>query len=279
MKTENRYCGLCNNEQEFQILNGDEFAELRGSSHAVLWGSSHAELRGSSHAELWGSSHAVLRESSHAELWGSSHAELWESSHAVLWGSSHAVLRESSRAELWGSSHAELWGSSHAELRESSHAVLRESSHAVLSKFACAHIYGKKVKCDGGIQIRVPEISTPKEWCDFYGVKIEENRTVTLFKATDENYSTSNGVTYQPGTMPQAPDWDGGKAECGGGLHFAFHPLVALRFKLDAKKFVACPVRLDDIVVHKNAQYPDKIKAKGVCAPVWEVDKEGKRID
>ena len=269
MKTETRHCYQCGADREFQIFAGDESAVLRESSHAVL--------RDSSHAALWESSHAVLRESSHAVLRDSSHAVLRDSSHAELWGSSHAVLRGSSHAELWGSSHAELWESSHAELRESSHAVLRDSSHAVLSKFACAHIHGNRVKCKGGVQIKIPEILTGKDWCDFYGVEIKRGIAV-LFKGTDENYHTQKGVYYKPGTKPQAPDWDGGKAECGGGLHFSPCASGTLRFAPSAKKFVACPVRVKDIVVHKNAKYPDKVKAKGVWAPVWEVDQNGKKV-
>jgi hypothetical protein len=78
--------------------------------------------------------------------------------------------------------------------------------------------------------------------------------------------------------MPEAKDWDGMARECGGGLHFSPHPVMALEFNTSAVKFVACPVALEDIVVHKNAQYPQKIKAKRVCAPIWEVDREGNAI-
>ena len=100
-----------------------------------------------------------------------------------------------------------------------------------------------------------------------------------VLKGTDENFYTQKGVYYTPGTKPKAPDWDGGKAECGYGLHFSPCVSGTLRFKADAKKFVACPVRVEDIIVTKNATYPDKIKARGVCAPVWEVDRDGKKID
>jgi hypothetical protein len=156
-------------------------------------------------------------------------------------------------------------------------AELWESSHAELSKFACAHIYGKQVRCKGGVQIKIPEILTAKEWCDYYGVAIKRGVAV-LFKGTDENFHTQRNVFYKPGTIPEAPDWDGGKAECGGGLHLSPCVSGTLRFKQDAKRFVACPVRVKDIFVHKNAKYPDKIKARKCWAPVWEVDREGKRI-
>src|SRR3990167_4019705 len=201
MKTEKRHCYPCQEEKEFQILEGTENAVLRGSSHAVLWGNSHAELSGNSHAVLRGSSHAVL------------------------WGSSHAVLRESSHAELWESSHAVLW--------ESSHAVLRESSHAEGSKYSSITLHGQEVHATGGIQIKIPEIFTAKEWCDYYGVEVKKG-IATLFKAVDDDYSTSNArpknIFYTPGSKPSAPDWDGGKAECGGGIHASCHPTAALYF-------------------------------------------------
>jgi hypothetical protein len=38
---------------------------------------------------------------------------------------------------------------------------------------------------------------------------------------------------------------------------------------------VACPVRLEDIVLHRRPVYPSKVKAKRVCAPVYEVDGDG----
>jgi len=218
-----------------------EFQVLKGTENAVLWGSSHAELRESSHAVLRGSSHAVLR------------------------GSSHAVLRESSHAVLWDSSHAEL----------------RESSHAVGSKYSSITLHGQTVHAKGGMQIKIPEILTAKEWCDYYGVEVKKG-IATLFKAVDDDYSTLNarskGIFYTPGSMPIAPDWDGGKAECGGGLHASCHPTAALYFNPQAKKFVALPVRLKDFKPYANAQYPDKVKFKSVCAPVWECDKCGNKI-
>src|SRR3990167_7934149 len=265
MKSEPRYCPYCGGEKEFQVLKGTENAVLWGSSHAVLWGSSHAEL--------WEASHAVLG--------GSSHAVLWDSSHAVLWDSSHAVLRGSSHAELRESSHAVLRESSHAVLRGSSHAVLRGSSHAVGSKYSSITLHGQTVHAKGGMQIKIPEILTAKEWCDYYGVEVKKG-IATLFKAVDDDYSTLNarskGIFYTPGSMPIAPDWDGGKAECGGGLHASCHPTAALYFNPQAKKFVALPIRLKDFKPYANAQYPDKVKFKSVCAPVWECDKCGNKI-
>ena len=38
-------------------------------------------------------------------------------------------------------------------------------------------------------------------------------------------------------------------------------------------------VALKDIAVHPNGDYPEKVKARGCCAPVWEVDENGVRVE
>jgi len=202
-------------------------------------------------------------------LTGQQSVVAWGSSHVVAWGSSHVVAWESSHVEAWGRSHVEAWGRSHVEAWG--------RSHVEASKYNSVTIFGKSVEARGGVQIHIPEILTAKEWCDYYGVNIKKGIAV-LFKATDENFETQKGVKYLPKTIPEAPDWDGGKKECGGGLHFSPHPQMALEFRSDAKRFVACPVQVKDIVVHKNAVHPQKIKAKKCCAPVWEVDRYGNRL-
>ena len=62
------------------------------------------------------------------------------------------------------------------------------------------------------------------------------------------------------------------------GLHFSPHPKMALDFNPTAKRFVACQVKLSDIAVHPDGSYPQKIKAKGCCGPVVEVDRNGKPV-
>jgi hypothetical protein len=151
----------------------------------------------------------------------------------------------------------------------------------VLSKFASAHIHGQKVKVKGGVHIKIPEIATAKEWCDYYGVEIKKG-VAMLYKGVDEDYSTSNarpkGIFYKPGEAPIAPDWDDGKQECGGGLHFSPTAGHTLAFNSAAKHFIACPIKVSQIKVHKNAKYPDKVKAPRLCAPCFEVDRDGKRV-
>ena len=78
-----------------------------------------------------------------------------------------------------------------------------------------------------------------------------------------------------PGSAPLAPDWDGGEQECGKGLHFSPVPQMTLEFTKNAEKFVACPVALLDMAVHADGIYPQKVKARGCCGPVYEVDIDG----
>ena len=82
-----------------------------------------------------------------------------------------------------------------------------------------------------------------------------------------------------PGTTVEAPDWDGGNHECGGGLHFCGDPAACDLFRdKEGDRYVACEVAVADIVVHARADYPDKIKAPR-CKALYEVDRDGNRIE
>ena len=137
-------------------------------------------------------------------------------------------------------------------------------------------IHDDQAQVVGGKQIKV-RLKTSKEWCDYYGVDVKKG-IVILYKGVNDDYSTQKGVFYTPGSIPKAPDWDGGKAECGGGLHFSPCVSGTLQFRTDAHRFIACPVCIKDFKPFENAQYPDKIKAPGCCAPVWEVDRNGEKV-
>ena len=133
------------------------------------------------------------------------------------------------------------------------------------------------MRIDGGHVVAIPAIRTVAQWCEHYGVAVADG-IATLFKAVRDDYRSAHGLPYAPGTIPTAPDWDGGTAECGGGLHFCASPHEAAGFDTEATRYVACPVRVADIVVHYPANYPHKIKAPGCCAPVWECDIDGQAV-
>ena len=178
-----------------------------------------------------------------------------------------AKLRLSTRESSAPS--VEAWG--YAQLRLSGKVV------ATLSATCHAVIHGTKAKVKGGTRVHV-KIKNAKDWCDYYGLTVAKGIAV-LFKAVNNEYRTNHSNwLYQPGTTPTAPDWDGGKQECGCGLHFSPSPAMALEFNTNATKFIACPVRLKDIAIHPDGEYPQKCKAKGCCAPVWEVNRHGEKV-
>ncbi len=251
--------------------------------------------RGSSqpHVEAWGSSrpHVVARESSqpHVEAWGSSrpHVVARESSqpHVVARESSqpHVVARESSQphveARESSQPHVEAWESSQPHVEAWGYVQLSLAGAVIAKAVATVAVLirGTKAKVRGGKQTRI-KLKTAADWCGFYGVPIKRGIAV-LFKAVRDDFKTSqHGFLYQPGTTPSAPDWDGGKQECGGGLHFSPSPNAAREFDGGATKYIACPVKVSEIAIHPDGQYPQKCKAPRVCAPCWEVDRSGKRV-
>jgi hypothetical protein len=267
----------CSTQAQVDKVTGEGNAAVVRNGRFIAKRSSHVVAWGSSHVEAWGSSHVVA--------WGSSHVVAWGSSHVVARGSSHVVARGSSHVEAWGSSHVEAWGSSHVEAWESSHVVARESSHVVAwgsshveaSDYVSVHKHGTQPKVKGGVLIEVPRCDTAEKWCAYYGVKVSRG-IATLYKAVRDDYRSSRGMSYAPGTKPEAPDWDP-VPECGGGLHFSFHPTAAQSFDPEASRFLACPVRLDEIVVHADGMYPNKVKAPRVVGRgCVEVDRTGKPI-
>ena len=266
------------------------------SLNVVAWGSSQPRV------VAWGSSQLRVeaRESSRPRVvaWGSSQprVEAWESSRprVVARGSSQprVVAWESSRPRVvaWGSSQPRVvaWESSRprVEAWESS------QPRVVARGFVQLSLLGKVIakatasvsvlidgpaKVTGGRQVTVKR-GTPKQWCDYYGVAVKAG-IATLFKAVDDNFMSPHGGNYTPGTAPVAEYWDGGKKECGGGLHFSPSPVMARSFNPKATRYVACSVRLKDMVVHPNGYYPEKIKAKGCCTPTWEVDEDGETVE
>jgi hypothetical protein len=145
------------------------------------------------------------------------------------------------------------------------------------TKYVAVTKQSKHAKTKGGVLIKLPIIKTSRQWCEFYGVPIKSGVAV-LYKALRADYKSSHDFLYEPGTTPSAPDWDGGVNECGGGLHFSPRPFMALEFDLEATKFMAFPILISEIKIHKNAEYPQKLKAPRVYKPCYEVDIDGKPI-
>ncbi len=180
--------------------------------------------------------------------------EFTASDSATVWASDSATVRASDSATVRASDSATV--------RASGSATVRASKHVAVTRHVTA--YGEPTVI-GGVLIDIPIPRTAEEWCDLYGVEVTDGVAI-LFKAVDDDWSTSYsrkaGIAYTPGSSPEAPDWDGGVRECGGGLHFVAHPHEGLEFNERATRFVACPVALADIAVHADATMPSKVKAR-----------------
>jgi len=214
---------------------------LIGNGRFVFWGSSSPSI------EAWGSSSPSI------VAWESSSPSIvaWESSSPSI------VARGSSSPSI----------------------VVAATAAAVLRAWGTKKL--KPVVVEGGrlVELAKPDISTAEKWCAYHGVTVEDD-VATLYKALDDKFCAHyNHFPYTPGTEPQAPDWDGGAVECGGGLHFSPTPGHARGFFPEAKRYVACPVRLADIITSPDGMYPAKVKAPGVCGPVYEVDRHGERVE
>jgi hypothetical protein len=183
------------------------------------------------------------------------------------------TVRGSSHVEAWGSSHVEARESSHVEARESSHVVAWGSSHVVATPYvAVTKQIGHYGAINGGVIIEIPQVTTAEEWLAFQGLTAKRG-LVTLYKAVDDEWKSGYGFTYAPGSKPACDDWNA-RSECGGGLHFTAHPLISKGYMQTATRFVACPVRVSELVVIDN----EKVKAPRVAGKIVEVGSDRKPV-
>jgi hypothetical protein len=243
----------------------------------VCVGGGEFKISGSSQVTASGSSQVTAYDSSQVRASGSSQVRAYNSSQVRASDSSQVTAYGSSQVRAYDSSQVRAYDSSQVRASDSSQVTASGSSQVMASKFVAVTVHGKSVKRTGGVLICVPPIRTPKQWCEFYGVSIKGG-VALVFKAVNEDYTSPHGANYAPGETPAAKDWDGGKLECGYGLHFSPRPSAALAFHPDAKRFVACPVLLKEIVVHPNGTYPEKVKAPRVYRPCYEVDIDGNPV-
>ena len=203
--------------------------------------------------------------------YGSSQVTAYDSSQVRAYDSSQVAAYDSSQVRAYRSSQVAAYGSSQV--------TAYGSSQVKATDYVAVTCHGDAVKVSGGHIIKIISPKTVIQWCAFHGLEIKDG-VVVLFKGLTSQYKANHNVfDYTPGTIPIAPDWDCGQQECGGGLHFSPYPVATLQFNSDAKKFVACPVRVSEIRCPKlNDEYPNKVKASGCCAPVWEVDINGNKI-
>jgi hypothetical protein len=267
---------------------------VRGSSTARLWGWASARAHDSArveaenwttvHAkddaavEAWGFAAVHAYGSATVRAWDSANIRAWDRATVRAWGTATVVAWGEARVHVWDATTVRAGGSVQVTARGSASVRLRGEASVEASEHVSVIRHGPKTKATGGVVNEVPtRLTTAQQWCGFYGVGVEGG-VATLFKAVDDAYSSEYGTAYTPGSQPQADDWDEGERECGGGLHFSPTPALALQFSPRATRYVACPVRLEDIAINGREANAAKVKAKGVCAPVYEVDEQGRPL-
>jgi hypothetical protein len=236
---------------------------------ASVTASGSASVRASDSASVRAYDRASVRAYDRASVRAYDRASVTAYDRASVMAYDIASVTASGSASVTASDSASVRASGHVFIRALSATVkISAASTVVCAIHAPAHV-------DGGRAIQMRPPATAEEWCEHYGVPVLDG-VATLYKGVAADFRSAHGGDYAPGTIPLADDWDGGKRECGGGLHFSPHPFMTREF-CAPEKFVACPVALADMRAPADGDaYPSKIKARGCCAPVWECDEDGK---
>lgn len=146
------------------------------------------------------------------------------------------------------------------------------------SKTATIRYFGHPLHLvEGDAKVLCLDTDSPIDWVNFFELQVVDEDYVYLYKALDQDFCARYmNFRYLPGTVVEAPDWDP-TIECGGGLHFSPTPQQALTFNTFAEKFVACKVKLSEMIVHSKGIIPEKVKAPRVYE-IFEVDLNGQRV-
>ena len=255
--------------QAINIIAG-EFVLTIASGHAdiaVAPGvSASVEAHGSARVEASGFAHVVAWDSAIVEAWDSAIVVAWGSASVVAYGSASVAAYGSARVKAWDSTSVAAHGYCFIDHR--SDVPARASAHVSVNLWNGA-------TCEGGRQ-QVVSLATAQDWCEYYGARIEDGNAI-VYKAVGADYKSRHGVTYEPGTMPTDPAWDGKGREFakGGGLDFSPTPRHTHKFVTSPAHYLECRIALDEMVVHFEGSYPEKCCAPRVVAPLVEVDVDG----
>jgi len=277
-----------NNGRDEEVwLRGDGEFEVSGSATVHAWGAATVHAGGAATVHAWGAAtvrawdsatvHAGDSATVHAGDSATVHAGDSATVHA--WGAATVHAWDSATVHAWGAATVHAWGS--ATVRAWDSATVHAGDSATVHAGGGAVVRpqpGHGGTIQGGVVVPIVGPTTAAEWCEHYLVDVTDG-VATLYKAVRDDYRSGRGFLYAVGSTPEAPDWDGGTAECGGGLHFSPWPAMALEFDRAATRFLACPVALVDMrAPTADDSYPNKAKAQRVCGPIVEVDLNGKPV-
>jgi hypothetical protein len=274
------------------VVTAGDHVTVRAAGRTRVVAAGHASVDGFDDVAVVAQGRAAVRAADRCVVRAllSARVELSGDSQGWVWGLASAQAADRARVTAWGTATVIATGSASVEALETATVVAGGSVSVRAFGAAMVRARGQlAVEAADGVAVMrhrqgTAEIGatapidtrpgTAAEWCRYYGVPVTDG-VVVLYKAVDEEFDSYHGTSYRPGSLPAAPDWDGGERECGGGLHLSPRPTFALAAPEDDMRFVACPVRLEDIAVHPRPLYPDKVKARALCAPVYEVREDG----
>jgi hypothetical protein len=172
-----------------------------------------------------------------------------------------------------------------ATVRASGSATVEASGSATVraSKYVAIHKMAPSAVVRGGVVIEPPLIDSPAAWLDYHGADATDG-IVMLYKAVTDEFLASHPYpggampSYAPGEMPEAPDFDAAPRNCGRGLHACARPSAALDYH-DGPRFVAIPVRVDDLGCPDPDGDTNKIRFRRAAAPIYEVDIAGEPVN
>jgi len=200
---------------------------------------------------------------------GSSTVTATDSSTVTAYGSSTVTATDSSTVTATDSSTVRAYGSSTVRAYDSSTVTATDSSTVTATPYVAVHQHSENATIEGGVVIKVPELSDLETWLTYYGIEVTgtgKNRKAWVYKAVESGYISQHRTVYKPGSKPEAADWDG-KPTCGGGLHFSPRPEMATSYCMSATNWLRCPVLVSEMVVVTEMGDCDKVKARRVVAP------------
>ena len=199
---------------------------------------------------------------------GSATVTAYGSATVRAYGSATVTATDSATVRASGSATVRAYGS--ATVRAYDSATVRATPHVAV------HLHSASVDISGGVVIDVSKpILDPADWCAYHGVTVSKAGVATLYKAVGDDYLSTWGGDYTPGTKPSDPDWyDDNK--CGHGLHFSPTPGQALAYMRNATRFVEVGVKVTELCPIPGGTA--KCKAPRVVRACREVDIDGTRI-
>jgi hypothetical protein len=274
---------LTQSDTDIWLVGSGTFS-VSGSAQVTASGSAQVTAYDSAQVTAYGSAQVTAYDSAQVTAYGSAQVTAYDSAQVTAYDSAQVTAYGSAQVRASGSAQVTAYGSAQvtapAQVTAYGSAQVTASGSAQVraGKFVAVTRHGTFTKVDGGIQIQIPAITTPAEWCAYWDVTVTDG-IATLYKGVNDAFASPHGANYAPGSLPEAADWQPTDA-CGNGLHFSPRPILTQRYNPDATKFVACGVRVDELVViTEGSDTPDKVKARRVVTPCVEVTIDGELYD